>query len=94
MRSLLAGLAVTATISVHAACPFNVSGTGTVTDTASFDALRDGVLITRYAQGLRGAALVAGTGASMRKRVRVAIGFTSSGRKGKAIGVVVLTGKS
>lgn len=64
MRSLLAGLAVTATISVHAACPFNVSGTGTVTDTASFDALRDGVLITRYAQGLRGAALVAGTGAS------------------------------
>ncbi|WP_395707328.1 DUF1800 family protein [Casimicrobium huifangae] len=46
----------------HAACPFNVSGVGTLTDPASFDLLRDGVLITRYAQGMRGAALVAGTG--------------------------------
>jgi len=48
----------------QAACPFNVSGVGTLTDTASFDLLRDGVLITRYAQGMRGATLVAGTGAT------------------------------
>ncbi|MBL8310959.1 MAG: DUF1800 family protein [Burkholderiales bacterium] len=64
MRSLLAGLTLTAAMASYASCPFNVSGTGTPTDAASFDALRDGVLITRYAQGLRGATLVAGTGAA------------------------------
>ncbi|TAF99649.1 MAG: hypothetical protein EAZ43_15445 [Betaproteobacteria bacterium] len=37
-------------------CPFNVDGTGT-----RADALRDGVHLMRYAQGLRGTALVAGT---------------------------------
>ncbi len=42
----------------HAACPFNVSG-----DTAS-DSLRDGLLLVRYAQGKRGASLVAGTTAT------------------------------
>ncbi len=41
-----------------AACPFNVSG-----DAVS-DSLRDGLLLVRYAQGLRGAALVAGTTAT------------------------------
>lgn len=41
----------------HAACPFNVAGGTTV------DALRDGVLLVRYARGKRGAELVAGTGA-------------------------------
>ncbi len=53
-----------ASAAAHAACPFNVSGSGTLTDPASFDLLRDGMLITRYAQGLRGATLVAGTGAT------------------------------
>ncbi len=42
----------------HAACPFNVSGDATA------DSLRDGVLLVRYAQGMRGAALVAGTTAT------------------------------
>ena len=41
----------------HAACPFNVAGS------TSADALRDGVLLVRYAQGKRGTELVAGTGA-------------------------------
>ena len=41
-----------------AACPFNVSGD------AAIDSLRDGLLLVRYAQGLRGAALVAGTTAN------------------------------
>ncbi len=41
-----------------AACPFNVSG-----DAVS-DSLRDGLLLVRYAQGQRGAALVAGTTAT------------------------------
>jgi hypothetical protein len=48
-------LAATAT---QAACPFNVNGNATA------DALRDGVLLVRYARGLRGAALVAGTSAN------------------------------
>lgn len=51
----------------QAACPFNVTATGvggdTVTNAANFDLLRDGLLLLRYAQGLRGSALVAGTGA-------------------------------
>ena len=44
--------------SAHAACPFNVAGNATA------DSLRDGVLLVRYAMGMRGAALVAGTNAS------------------------------
>jgi uncharacterized protein (DUF1800 family) len=41
-------------------CPFNVDGTGTTAD-----ALRDGTVLVRYAQGVRDpAALVAGTGAN------------------------------
>jgi uncharacterized protein (DUF1800 family) len=41
-------------------CPFNVDGTGSVAD-----ALRDGTVLVRYAQGVRDpAALVAGTGAN------------------------------
>jgi len=53
-------LATAATTS-QAACPFNVvdGNAGTT------DALRDGVLLVRYAQGLRGPALVAGMGASV-----------------------------
>ena len=42
----------------YAACPFNVAGG------ASADSLRDGVLLVRYARGIRGAALVAGTTAN------------------------------
>ncbi|HPT57030.1 MAG TPA: DUF1800 family protein [Casimicrobium sp.] len=45
-------------VAVHAVCPFNVAGG------SAPDALRDGVLLVRYAQGLRGATLVAGTGAN------------------------------
>jgi uncharacterized protein (DUF1800 family) len=37
-------------------CPFNVDGVGTAAD-----ALRDGVVLVRYAQGMRGAPLIAGT---------------------------------
>ncbi len=44
--------------SAHAACPFNVAGNATA------DSLRDGVLLVRYARGLRGTALVAGTAAN------------------------------
>ena len=39
--------------SAHAVCPFNVAGNATA------DSLRDGVLLVRYAKGMRGAALVA-----------------------------------
>ncbi len=42
----------------QAACPFNVAGNATA------DSMRDGVLLVRYARGLRGATLVAGTGAN------------------------------
>ena len=42
----------------QAACPFNVAGAATA------DALRDGVLLVRYARGKRGPELVAGIGAS------------------------------
>lgn len=49
-----AGLLVSTT--TFAACPFNVAGNATA------DSMRDGVLLVRYAKGLRGAALVAGTG--------------------------------
>nr|MBP6531603.1 hypothetical protein [Burkholderiales bacterium] len=45
-------------VAAHAICPFNVAGG------SAPDALRDGVLLVRYAQGLRGATLVAGTGAT------------------------------
>ncbi len=44
-------------VAAYAACPFNVAGAPLP------DALRDGVLLVRYAQGLRNAALVTGTGA-------------------------------
>jgi uncharacterized protein (DUF1800 family) len=40
-------------------CPFNADGAGTTAD-----ALRDGVLLARYARGIRGAALVAETNAN------------------------------
>jgi hypothetical protein len=39
-------------------CPFNVSD---VSPTGTFDAMRDSVVLLRYARGMRGAALVAGT---------------------------------
>jgi uncharacterized protein (DUF1800 family) len=42
----------------HAACPFNVAGNVTA------DSMRDGVLLVRYARGMRGTTLVAGTGAN------------------------------
>ena len=47
-----------ATSVAQAVCPFNVAGA------ASSDAARDGVLLVRYARGIRGAALVAGTTAT------------------------------
>ncbi len=56
--AISACLVATLPIATHAICPFNVAGG------ASPDALRDGVLLVRYAQGLRGANLVAGTGAT------------------------------
>lgn len=61
---LLGAFLLSVTTAAQAACPFNVSGTGALTDPAGFDLLRDGLLISRYAQGLRGATLVAGTGAT------------------------------
>jgi uncharacterized protein (DUF1800 family) len=42
-------------------CPFNVSQT---TPTGAADSLRDSVVLMRFARGMRGAALVAGTGLS------------------------------
>lgn len=53
-----AAFALLSATTAHAACPFNVSG-----DAVS-DSLRDGLLLVRYAQGLRGSALVAGTTAA------------------------------
>lgn len=50
--------ALVALTSAHAICPFNVAGNPTA------DSLRDGVLLVRYAKGMRGAALVAGTTAN------------------------------
>ena len=47
-----------ATSDAQAVCPFNVAGGTTA------DSLRDGVLLVRYARGLRGGPLVAGTGAN------------------------------
>ncbi len=64
LRPLVIACSLTAAATSQAACPFNVAGTGAIGNAASYDALRDGVLITRYAQGLRGATLVAGTGAT------------------------------
>ena len=49
---------VLASAVAQAACPFNVTGNATA------DSMRDGVLLVRYARGLRGATLVAGTGAN------------------------------
>lgn len=54
LTAAVGGLIVNAT--AFAACPFNVAGNATA------DSMRDGVLLVRYAKGLRGAALVAGTG--------------------------------
>jgi uncharacterized protein (DUF1800 family) len=61
----LAALACAAASSVqtHAQlsnCPFNIDGTG-----SAADALRDGVVLARYARGLRDSSLVAGTGANL-----------------------------
>ena len=55
-RLLVVACGLSAVTASHAACPFNVAGG------ANADAMRDGVLLVRYANGLRGAALVAGTG--------------------------------
>ena len=57
-RLLVVACGLSAVTASHAACPFNVSGD------AATDSLRDGVLLVRYAQGLRGAPLVAGTSAT------------------------------
>jgi uncharacterized protein (DUF1800 family) len=54
--ALLSSSAVSAQIS---SCPFNADGTGTTAD-----ALRDGILLVRYARGMRGADLVAETNAT------------------------------
>ena len=58
-RLLAVACGLSAVTSAHAACPFNVSGD------AATDSLRDGVLLVRYGQGLRGATLVAGTGVAV-----------------------------
>ena len=55
LTPLAAACALFAVTSADAICPFNVSGNATA------DSLRDGVLLVRYARGVRGAALVAGT---------------------------------
>jgi uncharacterized protein (DUF1800 family) len=54
--ALLSSFTVSAQIT---SCPFNADGTGTTAD-----ALRDGVLLARYARGVRGTALVAETNAT------------------------------
>lgn len=61
LRPLVIACSLTAAATSQAVCPFNVvdGNSGTT------DALRDGVLLVRYAQGLRGPALVAGMGASV-----------------------------
>lgn len=64
LQPLVIACSFTAAATSQAACPFNIAGTGAISDPASFDAMRDGVLLVRYAQGLRGAALVNGTGIS------------------------------
>ncbi len=56
VAALAASFSATAQV---ANCPFNVDGTGT-----RADSLRDGVQLMRYAQGLRGRALVEETAAS------------------------------
>lgn len=58
LAALFAGLLGTAAQAQVSACPFNVRASGSAQST------QDGLLITRYARGLRGAALVAGTGAA------------------------------
>ena len=58
LNLVAAACALFAVTSGNAACPFNVAGGTTA------DSLRDGVLLVRYARGNRGAALVAGTGAT------------------------------
>ncbi len=55
---LIAVCGLLATLVADAACPFNVTGNATA------DSMRDGVLLVRYARGMRGATLVAGTGAN------------------------------
>jgi uncharacterized protein (DUF1800 family) len=63
VRSLFVGAIVLTCFATSAVwaqqnnCPFNISES---TPTGSADALRDGVLLLRYARGVRGAALVAG----------------------------------
>lgn len=61
IQPLVIACSFTVAATSQAACPFNVvdGNAGTT------DALRDGVLLVRYAQGLRGPALVAGMGASV-----------------------------
>ena len=58
LTSLVAIFALLTPPLALAACPFNVAGS------AAADSLRDGVLLVRYARGMRGAALVAGTTAN------------------------------
>ncbi len=55
---VVAALAFLAADVTHAACDFDVAAGNTVADP-----MRDGLLLQRYARGLRGAALVAGTSA-------------------------------
>lgn len=57
-RSIAVAALAALPLAAQAICPFNVAGG------VAPDALRDGVLLVRYAQGLRGATLVAGTGAT------------------------------
>jgi uncharacterized protein (DUF1800 family) len=61
IQPLVIACSLTVAATSHAACPFNVIDG----NAATTDALRDGVLLVRYAQGLRGAALVAGMGAGV-----------------------------
>ena len=55
---LVAACGLIAATTAQAVCPFNVAGN------ASADSLRDGVLLVRYAKGMRGAALASGTNAN------------------------------
>ena len=58
LTPLAAACALLAATSTDAICAFNVTGN------VAADSMRDGVLLVRYARGLRGAALVAGTTAN------------------------------
>jgi uncharacterized protein (DUF1800 family) len=59
-------------LAAQALCPFNVAGG------AAPDAMRDGVILVRYAQGLRGATLLAGTGIPAANAAAVELNISSN----------------